>query len=230
MSEAAGLVFVSPRHYRVDREIPDSPFWLPDRFFEGKTVVIIGGGPSLAGLNIDILACRPFIAINSACRKVRPVATAEHILLFQDNSWAEHYQDLIEDWPGPVITSNRNAKARLGGLVQRIDVTAIAEELRAFPDFAFASSGHVAACLAAIMGARRLILVGFECGLVDGRSHAMPDYQQHDIPAFRERFLPGWDGLAPIFERRGVDVINATPRSAIACFRSMGFDEALGLP
>jgi hypothetical protein len=221
------LRYIAERHYHVDEQVPDLPCWEPERSFDGQTVVIVGGGPSLADVDLAVLAGHRFIAVNSACRIVRPIATEADYLLFQDNSWSVRFPDLIEDWPGVRITSNRHASARLGNAVRRIDVTKIAEQLRGFPDFVFASSGHVAACLATVMGARRVVLVGFDCRYVDGRSHGHADYTQSDEHAFWERFLPGWRGLAAVFERAGVEVVNATPLSAIDVFSFVSLGDAL---
>lgn len=219
--------YVGPRHIVIDNDPTPVPFWMPDRSFEGMTVAIIGSGPSLATLGLDRLRGRRFIAVNSGCRKVRPIATAGDVLYFTDNSWNENRPELASDWPGPIITGNRNAKARLGTRARYIDVTALTETTGAMPDHVQASSGHIAACLAAVMGARRIVLVCFEGKPVNGRTHGHDDYQQHDLAAFDERFIPGWRGLAPAFARMGVEVINATPGSAINAFPIVPLADAL---
>lgn len=222
-----GIRYVAERHIVVDDRIPESPFWAWDKSFDGLAVTLIGGGPSLADLDLDVLRGHRFIAINSGCRKVRPIASAEDPLFFHDNGWAQNRPELLLDWPGPVITSNRNAKARLGNLVRRINMAALCEALEAFPDYLGPSSGHTAACLAAAMGARRIVLIGFEGKMVDGRSHGHNDYQMDSEGPFRDRFLPGWTGLKPVFQRLGVDVLNATPDSAVLEFPFVDLREAL---
>ena len=181
-------------------------------------MVIVGGGPSHADCELDLLRGRRLIAINSSCRRMRGIATADDILYFTDNSWAENRPELIAGWPGPVICANRNAKMRLGDAVRYIDVMALTARIGAAPDYVQASSGHIAACLAAVMGAFRLFLLGFEARAIQGRTHGHNDYQQHDLAAFDERFLPGWRGLSTAFKRMGVDVVNVTPQSMIDCF------------
>lgn len=209
--------YVAPRHIVIDDQPAPVPFWEPDVWGEA-TAVIVGGGPSHVEVPANAYRAHRLIAVNSACRHVRPIATTKDILYFSDNSWSERFEGLIRDWPGVVVTSNRNTKARLGTLVNRLDLTAVTEYAGASPDYVQASSGHTAACLAAMMGARRLVLIGFEGGYVNGRSHGHNDYTQHDEHAFRERFLPGWTGLAPAFRRLGVEVLNATPHSAVTDF------------
>lgn len=221
--------YVGPRQIVIDDQPAPVPFWGWDRSFEGQAVAVIGGGPSHAMLDLDVLRGHRFIAVNSACRKVRPAATADDLLFFHDNSWAENRPELLTGWPGPVVTSNRNTKARLGEAVHRLNMSALTEGIAALPDYVGASSGHTAACLAAVMGARRVVLIGFECRADGMRTHGHNDYQMHDTGVFAEQFLPGWAGLAPAFERMGVELVNATPGSAITDFRFADFGEAMGV-
>ena len=219
--------YVGPRQIVIDDKPAPVPFWTPDRAFEGQTVVIVGGGPSHADIDLDALKGVRFIAINSACRKVRPVATAEDILYFSDNSWSERFPGLLTDWPGPVVTSNRNTKARLGDAVRRLDLEPLVHTFQVMIDHVSASSGHAAACLAAVMGAKRIVLIGFEGKFVNGQSHGHSDYRMQDAGPLAERFVPGWFALAPAFDRLGVEVINATPDSAVTCFPVADLYEAI---
>lgn len=210
--------YVGPRHIVIDDAPTPVPFWEPDRSFDGQTVVIIGGGPSLATFDLAGLYGLRFIVVNSGCRRLMPVATKDDILYFTDNSWHENRPELASDWPGPVICANRHVKARMGDAVRYIDVRDLTVRIGALPDFVQASSGHIAASLAVIMGAKRLVLMAFEGQAVNGQTHGHGDYTQTDVSAFTERFLPGWQGLARAFERMGVEVLNATPNSAVDCF------------
>lgn len=210
--------YVGPRQIVIDGRPTPCPHWTPDRSLEGHVVAVIGSGPQLASLDLDLLRGRRFVVVNSGCRKVRPIATKDDILYFTDNAWNENRPELAANWPGPVISANRNVKARLQDAVRYIDVIALTEWMQAFPDHAQASSGHVAACLAARMGAPKIVLVAFECRDVNGRTHGHGDYSAHDLSVFTERFIPGWAGLAKAFARKGVEVVNATPGSAIDAF------------
>jgi hypothetical protein len=219
--------YTGPREIVIDGIPAPVPFWPPDRSFAGLVVVLVGGGPSLADLDLALLSGHRFIAINSGCRKVRPIATAGDPLYFSDNSWNANRPELAAGWPGPVITCNRNTKARLGEAVRRIDTGALVAHMGVMPDHAGASSGHVAACLAAVMGASRIVLVGFDGRFVDGSSHGHDDYREQDAAVYAERFVPAWAALAPAFARLGVDLLNATPGSAIRDFPAVTLAAAL---
>lgn len=210
--------YVGPRQIVIDDRPTPTPYWEPERLFVGLEVAVIGGGPSLARVDLARLAGQRFIVVNSGCRRLLEIATADDILYFTDNSWNENRPDLARSWPGMVVTANRNAKARLGDAVRYIDVTALTIAMGAAPDYVQASSGHIAACLAARMGATRIVLLAFEGRAIAGQTHGHADYSQHDTGVFEERFLPGWRGLEAAFVRLGVEVVNATPDSAIECF------------
>lgn len=219
--------YVGPRHIVIDDKPTPVPFWDPPRAFDGMTVTLIGGGPSHVAFDLQLLRGHRFIAINSGCRRVRPIARAEDMLYFTDNSWNVNHPELLDTWPGMAVCANRHAKARLGDAVLRIDPYRLVEFMVAAPDHVMASSGHMAASLAALMGARRIVLIGFEGGPVNGRTHGHNDYPQQNLEAYEERFLPGWAGIAPAFVRLGVEVINATPGSVIREFPFIPLAEAL---
>ncbi len=228
--DGRAMRYVGVRQIVIDGEPTPVPYWEPPQLFAGQTVAIVGGGPSHADIDLDLLRGHRFIAINSACRKVRPIATADDWLYFHDNSWAENRADLVRDWPGRVVSPNRSVKARLKGDADRINFDWVAEHMAAPNDAVGGSSGHAAACAAAVLGAKRIILIGFECRHVNGRTHGHDDYgdQSGDIyAAFRDNFLPGWRALAPAFKRMGVQIINATPQSAVAEFPFMPLRDAL---
>lgn len=201
--------------------------WRWDHSLAGSTVVVVGNGPSLARFTPDQIAGHRLIAINSACRWAAPVATADDLLYFADNSWSENHPELAPSWPGIVITSNRYAAARLQPFARRLDVTALTEAVRVHPDATHASSGHTAAALAAAMGARRVVLLGFDCGIRAGRAQWHDDYRETDAAVYVERMAPGWRDLVPGLSRMGCEVVNATPGSS-ASVPFMDIASALG--
>lgn len=216
--------YVAERHIVIDDRPAPVPFWDMPAWGD-RPALILGGGPS--HVDVPILAMRRFrlIVVNSACRHAETMARPDDILYFADNSWSERFPHLIRSWPGLVVTSNRGTKARFGPLVHRLDFDALTASIGVLPDFVGASSGHTAACLSAVMGARRVVLSGFEGRSVGGRSHGHSDYTQADPHAFRDRFIPGWSGLAPAFARMGVEVLNATPHSLITDFPTVSMME-----
>lgn len=211
--------YVGVRQIVIDGAPTETPHWAPTRDFAGQTVAVIGSGPSLRATPLGVLRGTRFIAVNSACVPMREYATADDVLYFTDNAWNENRPSLAANWPGVVITANRNVKARLGAAVRYIDVTALSTRMAVRADYSQASSSHIAACLACDMGAVRVLLVGMDCRAVDGATHGIDNYPTCDPLLFTNRFLPGWAGLVAAFERRGTEVVNVTPDSAIDGYR-----------
>jgi hypothetical protein len=205
---------IGPRQWVEDGTPWPEPWqWGDD--YAGRTVVVIGNGPSLSAFVPAGVRGFPLIAINSACRWAAPVATPDDVLFFHDNSWNVNHPALADAWPGAIITSNRYAAARLAPRARRLDVTALTEAVRIHPDAVHASSGHTAAALAAAMGARRVVLLGFDGAMRAGRSQWHDDYREPDDSVYRERMVPGWRDLVPGLSRLGCEVVNATMGSAI---------------
>jgi len=211
--------YVGVRQIVIDGSPAETPHWAPTRDFAGMTVAVVGSGPSLRTTPVGALRGKRFIAVNSACVPLMGIATADDVLYFTDNAWNENRPELAAAWPGPVITANRNVKVRLGDAVRYIDVTALSTRMGVRADYSQASSSHIAACLACDMGAAKVLLVGMDCRSVSGESHGIDNYPKCDDSIFVNRFLPGWHGLDDAFVRRGTEVVNVTPGSAIECYR-----------
>jgi len=229
VKEEVGIRYVAPRHIVIDGNPSPAGFWKIEPIYLGKTVVVLGGGPSHVEVDLSNLGdnCN-IIAVNSSCRKAMEFAKKKDILYFSDNSWSERFrEELIESWPGIVVTSNRNTKVRLQSLVNRLDLQNIVEYMQLKSDHVMASSGHTSACLAGYLGAKRIILTGFECQVVNGRTHGHEDYVQENIHAFEERYIPAWNNLAFRFKEFGIEVVNTSFNSAIKDFTFLSFKEAV---
>lgn len=92
------------------------------------------------------------------------------------------------------------------------------------------NSGFQAVNLAAACKARRIVLTGFDMSL-DGGSHWHGDHLgllgNPDARMLKNcaRIL---DAAAPALKARGVEVLNASGRSALTAFRRVTMKEALG--
>ncbi len=219
--------YVGPRHFHIDANAPPPVAWAWTPESAGQVVTIVGNGPSLAAVSPEALRGHRHVAINSACRWAAPIATAADFLYFADNSWNENHPALAEAWPGVVVTCNRYAAARLAQRARLLDVTALSIAAQGNPDHLHASSAHTAAVLAAAMGAARVVLLGMDGRIVAGRSHWHDDYQSLDPSPYADRFIPGWLGVAAVVEAMGVEIVNATPNSAVVGIPFLPLPKAL---
>jgi hypothetical protein len=202
--------------------------WAPEPLFAGATVFLLGGGPSLAAVDLGTIESQPAIAINSAA-KAAPWAA---VLLFRDFGWYCGHKPLVDGWAGLAITTSREA-AHAVAKVRRVTTV----HLKDFPPPGTRqirygrSSGHLAVSAAVAMAARRIVLLGYDCKFVpvDGelRSHWHDDYRTQNGLLYERDFLPAWAGWGAAAARAGVEIINATPESAITEFPFQPLDAIL---
>lgn len=91
------------------------------------------------------------------------------------------------------------------------------------------NSGFQAINLAILLGATSIVLVGFDMRHVHGKAHYFGDHPK-ELRTSRD---DDYRGFIPRFERAarqmrpGVRIVNATPGSALTCFKMMELDVAL---
>ena len=201
------------------------PPWWNDR-----TVYVVGGGPSLKGFDftrlpslghvfgvnqamVDAHCCagisidRLFIDANRL--RLETFAASRELYLAPGNTWRK----LLEPVAG--ATYLRNVPA---GLSREPGTVATG-----------GTSGYAALNLAVLKGAKRIVLLGYDYGLIDGRHHYHDAYPWHHVA--NDQSWPAWakqfDAAAPLLAAQGVEVVNASPQSAITCFPKMSIEDAL---
>lgn len=182
--------------------------------WEKSECFILGGGPSLADVDVECLRGRRVIAVNNAYR----LADWIDVLFFGDCRWYPvHRQALLSfaglkvtrceqhvDKPGIRVIKSRNTPRGLSR-----DQGVVGWNL---------SSGACAVNLATLFGARRVVLLGYDMRKVNGENNWHRDYQtkaRHDPYA---RFLTAWPAIARDAKAMNVEIVNATPGSALDLF------------
>ena len=89
------------------------------------------------------------------------------------------------------------------------------------------NSGFQATNLAVQFGARRIVLIGFDCQGPHwyGRNN-WHGGNNPDVGSFR-RWIAAWTRSAPVLKKLDVEVVNASPVSAITAFPKAGLAETL---
>jgi len=91
------------------------------------------------------------------------------------------------------------------------------------------NSGHQALNLAIHLGAARIVLLGYDMKLgSNGEAHHHPDHlaPSRDPPAVNlARWAARFATMLPTLRELGVEVLNATPGSAIECFPRVQLEE-----
>lgn len=91
------------------------------------------------------------------------------------------------------------------------------------------NSGFQALNLAAVLGCRRIVLVGYDMHLEDGPHwHGRHDGPLNNpLPGKVSQWIQRLDGAAVELRERGIEVINASLNSALTGFRKAPFAVAL---
>lgn len=203
----------------------------------GETCVILAGGPSLVMQDLSALSIhRPkVITINDSWR-LWPYAD---VFYFCDQEWYENQLD-----------RNRLSLCQACHFRDLL-VTGFwlkgGEELRSNPSFRHipftgqtgletdpsglrhgSNSSYAAINLAYHYGVRKIILLGVDMQVVDGRTHWHDEKRPGGFDRIlRNTMLPLFDSLVEPLKSAGVEVINASSGSALTCWLTMALEQAL---
>jgi hypothetical protein len=206
-------------------------YWNPIPLFKGATVFCLASGPSLTRAVADRLrdAGARAIVVNSSCA----LAPWADVLYFTDSGWYEPRRELVANWTGAVVSMSRTAKRELPDKVNRVEGQG---DPMGPPSFARGrsviqqgrSSGHTAVSLAIAMGAARVVLVGYDMRVVDGREHHHAEYSgARDLDQYAREFVPAFNGWRAAAEAVGAEIVNATPGSAVTEFPFVDLEDML---
>lgn len=198
--------------------------------WSGAVVAILGGGPSLTRAQVEL--CRGkarVIAINNAVE----LAPWADVLYFCDRRWYEWHKETVKNFKGTIVTlENRGLAVELPGLVSMRQDGGPDGDPEGFCEAKDGlrtgrNSGYQALHLAAHLGARRVVLLGYDMKADGDRVHWHPEHPVATPPDAPAGFAPHFRSLVEPLARRGVEVLNATPGSALDAFPRRSLEEAL---
>lgn len=208
--------------------------WWPD--WSGEACAIIASGPSAKKANIALLRgkCR-VIAIKECAIDLAPWADVAYGC---DGAWWKHRRGL-PDFKGLKITWEKDVPTSYPD-VRTIDIRETHNPRSPEAKYVNAiltdtpgvigsghNSGFQAVNLAVQFGANRILLIGFDMqgehyyGRNNWFKAGNPDAYQFD------RCIRAFSRSAPVLGDLGVEVVNASPASALQCFRKATIEQAL---
>ena len=177
---------------------------------------MIGSGPSLS---MEQILAAPksvkFLGINDAYL-LWP--SMDHHHACDGKWWGWHYDVCRSRLRCPSTTISKNAVAK------HPDLKWI--EGRPRPGISYEStvvhtgknSGYQAINIAVLMGAKRIVLIGFDCKIAsDGRSHWFGDHPDN-TRSWYETWHSQFETLVDPLREIGVEVLNCSPGTALECF------------
>lgn len=202
----------------VNKELFTSigPVW------KNETVYLIGGGPSLKGIDWELLRGKRIIAINRAFQ-VLPWAD---VLYWTDAQFYKWYRREIDEFKGvkvtcrPVDILNKDIRLLKGIKDLGIDMR---------PEYICDgnNSGYGALNLAVKLGAKRIYLLGYDLHSQPGQTHWHNGYKRSHNHTIYKRLVKYFESSVPLLNEWKIEVWNANPWSHLHCFRKCSLNDAI---
>lgn len=197
--------------------------------FEGQAVALVAGGPSLRGFDFERLRGFPVIAINRAL-EVLPFA---HVLWWTDASFWRRRRDAIMAhraiWKATCQTHYHETDALPESVIQYrfTGHQGFDEDPRCLRSGN--NSTYAAMHLLAHQRPARIVLFGVD--MQHGPAGETHFHDGHGLPhtesTLTNLMLPYFEGLVAPLAARGIEVINASPQSALRLWPRCSIDEGL---
>jgi hypothetical protein len=187
---------------------PDRPSW-------PGTVVCIASGPSLTAEDVEKVraAEHPVIVTNTTFR----LAPWADVLFGMDSKWWKEYHKEVDS----VFTGRKLSTSHASKVYD-------AESLALCPWFPRSlNSGEGAILLAMAGGAKRIVLLGYDCQT----GERMHWHQDHPKPLGNGASIKKWPkyfaGVAKNASRQGIEILNASRSTALTCFPRVTLEDVL---
>lgn len=199
--------------------------WIPNQTaWANKTAVCIATGPSLTGDQLDIVygsKC-PTVAVNDnyiLC----PWADIHYAADLK--WWRWHEKDALK-FRGTSLTVDRQAAIDYGLYWVPYEKH---DGLSTNPEYIHtgSNSGYQAINIAYLMGARRIVLIGYDMQVAkNGASHWFGHHPDKLISGYGS-FIAKYRTIVPQLDALGLEIINCTINSALDCFPRARLEDAL---
>jgi hypothetical protein len=192
------------------------PLW------KSETAYLIGGGPSLKGIDWNQLRGKRTIAINRAFQ-VLPWAD---VLYWTDAQFYKWYKREIDAFQGmkvtcrPVDILKKDIKLLKG-------IRDFGLDLRPQYICDGNNSGYGALNLAVKLGAARIYLLGYDLHSQPGQTHWHNGYIRSHNHTIYKKLMKYFESSVPILGKLNIEVWNANPGSHLQCFRKCTLADAL---
>lgn len=206
----------------MDRQPKHRPGW--------ETVVVVATGPSLTVEQCEMLKA-PRTAglikvLGANCAYQR--AELDALIGVDGNFWKTYIRDIRQRCPDLELITQDASAHKTYALTTRIRGSA-RDGLGMAELHTGSNSGHTGVNAAFLFGAKRIILLGFDMKLgPNGERHFHGDHPKTCIQSqLFEAWIKRFESTARDLNKLGIDVVNATPGSALPWFRRATLEEAL---
>lgn len=190
----------------------------------GTTVFIIGGGASVNSYPLNLLEGKNIIGVNNAfsLKECEP-----QICWFGDQRWFEWNEAELKDYTGAIMTCHPQFQNRndiitfLRGKPHGIDTSDSCVSWNL-------NSGGSAINLAWHLGAKRVVLIGFDMTVSgDGKGNYHDNHKRINPPDIYKGYLRIFPEIARDAANLNLEVINANPDSKLDIFPKVTAEESV---
>ena len=199
------------------------PHWTSiEPVWAGEDVFVIGGGPSLKGFDWSRLLLERTIACNGAFKLGSDIVD---ICIFNDMKFWRAYRNDLADFGGIVCTANRKLRNKADSWLWHLSRKA--KGLHTDSIGWNTNTGSVALNLALRLGAGRVILLGFDMKLKDGKNNWHKYGLDGAKAGVMRRIKRSFSSLIPDVQKKwpGVEVLNVNDDSDLEGFPKIGVNE-----
>jgi hypothetical protein len=201
------------------------------RMYGDKTVFVIGGGPSVKSVNLKLIHKRPVVGCNDAFR----LGTWVDWCVFADKRWWLWNWEELAQWPNreravcivPQLLDGRAERWPWLKILRRDEARF---GLSVEPDTLCwnRGCGGTAINMAYLLGASRIVLIGFDMRMVKGQHNYHDHHQKEERPQiYQNSMRPFLKPMSDAMKVTGLQIVNATPGSALDVFPIMSLEEVL---
>jgi hypothetical protein len=203
-------------------------YWSVPRSWYGETCFIVAGGPGLIGFDRSWIEGRGrIIVINDSFRLI-PDAD---VLYFHDTRWWNRRRtEVTHCFTGQIVTME-NPKLERCRSLRDLGQLGLSEDPTGLKNGD--NGGYQAINLAYLFGVRRIVLLGYDLQVLNGRTHWNNDCESFgETPEACDRklqkdFVPCFAYLVAPLRKANVEVINCTPSSALPYWPIQSLSETL---
>ncbi len=221
---------------KTQMKLPKSKYWRVPKIWNESTAYIIGGGPSVLSTNLDLIKSKRVIGCNDAYSFGNWV----DICYFGDWYWfIKHWRKEVTREDGsthPGLKAFTGLRISNNKQITYPHLPGI-KILRRFGDGlitipgAIAWNGNTGASainLAVNLGAKRIVLIGFDMAFKDGKSNwHEPLKKEPDPDCYEKRFMPNMNSMIKPLKQLNIEVLNATPGSKLDIFPMVKLEDVV---
>jgi hypothetical protein len=178
------------------------------------TRFIIASGPSLTVEDVNAIRNQPTIAINDNYL----LAPWADVLYACDVCWWDWHAEGLKSFKGRKITQDKEAAEKYGlEYIRSVDADGLSRDPSCIHKGS--NSGIQAINLAYHLGARRIVLLGFDMQATGGKTHWHGKHpgESADYGPWH-KWLWRYQLVADDAKRMGLEIVNASRETALTCF------------